>query len=52
MTQCIVLTVQCFNLRINEGTSVLLSTRNKRVAITFHENQRINRGNHHHKDAT
>ena len=39
-TQCIVLAVPYFYLRRNEGPSVLLSTRDKRVAITFHENQR------------
>ena len=51
-THCIVLTVQCFYLWRNKDPSVLSPTRNKRVAITFHENQRLNLGNQYHKDAT
>ena len=41
MTQCILLKSQCFYLRRNKGPLVLLSTRNKRIAITLHENQRL-----------
>lgn len=51
MTQCNVLTVQCFYLRRNNGSLFLLSTRNKRVAITFHKNHTLNIGNQYHKDA-
>ena len=49
MTHFIVLTVQCFYLRRNKGPSVLLSTRVKRVSITFHENERLNLGNQFEK---
>ena len=52
MTQCIVLTVQCIYLRINRGLPILLSTRDKRVAVTFHKNQRFNLRNQYHEDAT
>ena len=52
LTQCIVLIVQCFYLRRNKGLSVLLSAKDKRVAISFHENQRLNLGIQYHKDAT
>ena len=52
ITQCIVLTVQCFYLRRNKGPSVLLSTRYKIVAITFHKNHRLNIGNQYHNDTT
>ena len=51
-TQCILLAVQCFYLRGNKDPSALLSTRDKRVAITFQENQILNLGNHYHKYAT
>ena len=51
-TQCFVLVKQCFYLWRNKGLSLMLSTRNKRVAITFHENQRLNLGNQYHKDDT
>ena len=44
-THCIVLKVQCFYLRRSKGPFVLLSTRDKRIAITFHEDQRLNIGN-------
>ena len=50
--QCILLAVQCFYLRGNKDPSALLSTRDKRVAITFQENQILNLGNHYHKYAT
>ena len=33
-------------------SSVLLSTRGKRITITFHKNQKLNIGNQYHKDAT
>ena len=52
MTQCIVLKVQCFHLRRKKGSFILLSTSDKRIAITFHENQRLNTGNQYKKDAT
>ena len=52
MTQCIVLTVQCFYLRGNKGPFFLLLTRNKTVANAFHENERLNIGNQYHRDAT
>ena len=52
MTQCIVLTVQCFYLRRNKGHSVLLSTKFKRAAISFHRIRKSNIGNHYHKYAT
>ena len=42
MTQYIVLTVQCFDLRRNKVFSVLLST------ITFHKNQILNIENPYH----
>ena len=51
-TQCILFAVQCFYLRGNKDPSALLSTRDKRVAITFQENQILNLGNHYHKYAT
>ena len=46
------MTVQCFNLWRKKDSSVLLSTRDKRVAITFHQNQRLNIGNQYDKDTT
>ena len=52
MTQYIVLKVQCFCLRRSICPLVLLSTRGKSVAITFHENQRLNIGNQYQKNAT
>ena len=52
MTQCIVLKVQCFYLRRSKDTLALLSTRDKRIAITFHEDQSLNIGNQYKKDAT
>ena len=51
MTQCIVLKVECFDLRRNKGPSAFLSTRDKRIDITFQENQRLNIGNQYRKDA-
>ena len=50
-TQCIVLAVQGSYLRGNKDPSVLLSTEDKRVAISFLENQILNL-NQYHKDAT
>ena len=52
MMQVIVLKVQCFYFWRRERPAVLLSTRDKRITITLHENQRLNVGNQHHKDAT
>ena len=46
-----VLKVQCFHFRRSKGPLVLLSTMDKRIAITFHENQRLNIGNQYQKDA-
>ena len=40
-TQCTVLTVQCFYIRRNKGPSVLLSAKNKRVAIKLYEKPKI-----------
>ena len=51
MTQCIVLKVQCFCLRRSKGPVVLLSTRDKRITITFQESQRLNIGNEYQNDA-
>ena len=45
MTQCIVLKVQCFDLQRTKYPSFFLSTRIKKVAITFHEDQRLHIGN-------
>ena len=47
-----VLRVQCFYFRRSKGPLVLFFTRDKRIAITFHENQRLNIGNQYKKDAT
>ena len=44
--------MQCFYLRRSKSALVLLSTRAKMIAITFHENQRLNIGNQYQKDAT
>ena len=52
LRHCIVLKVQCFYLQRSISPLVLLSTRDKRIAITFHENQRLNIGNQYQKDAT
>ena len=43
--------VQCFYFRRSKGPLVLLLTRDKKIAITFHENERLNIGNHYQKDA-
>ena len=51
MTQCIVLKVQCFCLWRSKGPVVLLSTRDKRITITFQESQRLNIGNEYQNDA-
>ena len=40
-TQCTALTVQCFYIRRNKGPSVLLSAKNKRVAIKLYEKPKI-----------
>ena len=50
-TQCIALAAPCFYLRGNKDPLVLLSTRDKKIIITFHENQILNIENHDHKDA-
>ena len=52
MTQCIVLKVQCFYLRRSICSLDLLSKRDKKIAITFHKNQRLNIGNQYRKGAT
>ena len=52
MTQCIVLKVQSFYVRRSICPLILLSTRDKRIAITFQENQRLNIGNQYQKYAT
>ena len=52
MKQCLVLKVLCFYLRRNKGPLFLLSTRDERIAIIFHEIQRLNIGNQYKKDAT
>ena len=52
MKQCIVLKVLCFYLQRSKGPLVLLSTRDKVIAIIFHEIQRLNIGNQYKKDAT
>ena len=44
--------VQCFYLRRSKAPSVLLSTKDKMIAITFHKNQILNIRNQYHKDAT
>ena len=44
--------VQCFYLRRSKAPSVLLSTKDKIIAITFHKNQLLNIRNQYHKDAT
>ena len=51
-TQCIECSVQCFYLQRKKGPLVLFSTRDKRVAIKFHENQIINIGSQYQEDAT
>ena len=48
--QFIVLTVQCFYLRGKKDPSVLLLTRDKKIAKTVYENQILNLGNQYHKD--
>ena len=45
MTRCIVLKVQFLYLRRSKCHLVLFSTRDKRIVITFHGNQRLNIGN-------
>ena len=52
MTQCILLKVQCFYFWRSKGPLGFLSTRDKRIAIKFQENQRLSIGNQNHKDAT
>ena len=52
MTPCIVMTALCIYLRRNQLPFILLCTRNKRVAITCHENQILNLGNQDYNDAT
>ena len=45
-----VLKMQFFYFWRIKDPLVLLSTRDKKIAITFHENQRLNIGNHYQKD--
>ena len=52
MTQCIVLKVLCFYIQRSKGPLVLLLTRDKRIAIIFHETQSLDIGNQYKKDAT
>ena len=52
MTQCIVLNVQSIYVRRSICPLILLSTRDKRIVITFQENQRLNIGNQYQKYAT
>ena len=52
MTQCILLTLQCFYLRRKRSLPFFLSTKDKKVAISLQEHQRLNLGNHYHKNAT
>ena len=52
MKQCIVLKVLCFYLRGSKGPSVLLSTRDEKFAIIYHEIVRLNIGNQYKKNAT
>ena len=52
MTQFIVLKVLCFYILRSKGPLVLLSTRDKKIAIIFHEIQRLNIGKQYKKDAT
>ena len=47
-----VLKVQCFYFRIIKGPLVLLSKRDKMIAIMLHESQNLNIGNQYQKDAT
>ena len=44
--------MQCFYFWRSKGHLVLLSTRDKRIAIAFHKNQRLNIGDQYQKDAT
>ena len=52
MTQCIVLKVQCFYLRRSKDTLVLLSTKDKRIAVAFREDQSLDIGSQYQEDAT
>ena len=52
MRQHIILKVQCSYLWRSTCHLVLLSTEDKRIAITFPENQKLNIGNQYQKDAT
>ena len=45
-----VLTMRCSYLQRNKSPSNVLSTMDKRVIITFHQNQRLNLGNQYNKD--
>ena len=47
-----VLKVQCSYFRIIKGPLVLLSKRDKMIAIMPHESQSLNIGNQYQKDAT
>ena len=50
--QCIALTLQCFYLRGNKDPSVLLPTRDKKIAVIFQKNHMLNLRNQYHKGAT
>ena len=52
MRQYIILKVQCSYLWRSTCHLVLLSTKDKRIAITVPENQKLNIGNQYQKDAT
>ena len=52
MTQCIVLKVLWFYLRRSKGPLVLLSAKDKRIALIFHEILRLNIRNQYETDAT
>ena len=53
VTQCTIhLAVQCFYMSGNKDSSVPSSTRDKMVAITFHESQILDLENQYHNDAT
>ena len=45
-------TINCFVLQGNKDPLVLLSSWDKKIAITFHENQIVNLRNQYHKEAT
>ena len=40
------------HLHKSKGSSVLLSAKDKRTTVTFHENKKLNIGNQYHKGNT